>query len=342
MSRRRPLLPALLAALALGTAALAGGQEPMTASQPTRTYTNPVIPEDFPDPFILTVGKTFYAYATNNARNQNVPYQTSSDLVHWTPGGDAMPQLPRWADVGLTWAPEVAHIGQNYLLYYTARDKLSGRQCVGVASARSPGGPFVDKNERPLVCQAEDGGSIDASPFLDTDGKRYLLFKNDGNCCNLPTHIYLQPLSADGLKVTGQPTSLIVNDQLWEGHVIEAPTLHKQGGVYYLLYSSGPYDSDLYSVGYATAKKITGPYTKFAGNPVVVTRGQVAGPGHQALVEDGAGQWWLAYHGWTVGAVGYPQGQRSMRIDPIAFKDGKVVFGGVTTGPRPAPRPLGK
>jgi len=63
----------------------------------------PVYPADFPDPFVLRVGATYYAFATN--AGANVPVLRSTDLVHWQPAGDALPVLARWAILGRTWAP---------------------------------------------------------------------------------------------------------------------------------------------------------------------------------------------------------------------------------------------
>ena len=56
--------------------------------------------------------------------------------------------------------------------------------------------------------QAAEGGSIDPFVFTDEDGKRWLLFKNDGNhdAVKQPTHIYICPLTQDALQVsTGMP-----------------------------------------------------------------------------------------------------------------------------------------
>ncbi|GGM16851.1 family 43 glycosylhydrolase [Deinococcus aerophilus] len=228
-----------------------------------------------------------------------------------------------------------------FALYFTAQDAASGRQCIGVATASSPAGPFRDASAQPLVCQVGEGGSIDASPFQDADGTRYLLWKNDGNCCNQATNLYLQPLSADGLRLTGKASTLIQNFQLWEGAVIEAPTLYHAGGVYYLLYSAGPYDSDLYAVGYATAPRVTGPYKKAPENPILVSRGEVAGPGHQTVVTDGAGRTWLAYHAWTAGRTSDAAGgYRSLRLDPVSCAGGRVKVTGPTVTPQRAPAPL--
>ena len=52
-----------------------------------------------------------------------------------------------------------------------------------------------------MCSQADQGGSIDPSVFTDSDGKRWLLFKNDGNAVGQPTYIYLRPLSSDALQV---------------------------------------------------------------------------------------------------------------------------------------------
>ncbi|WP_243398510.1 glycoside hydrolase family 43 protein [Deinococcus koreensis] len=329
-----------------GVGALAGGGIPISQSgaatlappsAQVRTFSNPVLDANFPDPFILRAGGLYHAYATNGVGG-NVPHAVSRDLVTWERSADALPTLAAWAEPGLTWAPEVIGLRGQFVLYYTARDQRSDRQCIGVAVAAQPAGPFQPVGKGPLVCQAELGGSIDASPFLDSDGRAYLLWKNDGNALGLSTQLFIQPLAPDGLSLSGAPTALIQNFQLWEGSVIEAPTLYKQGGVYYLLYSGGPFDSDLYAVGYATASRITGPYRKAAENPVLVSRGEVAGPGHQSVFSDGSGQPWLVYHAWTTGLVGDQVGYRSMRLERVSFGGGRMRVGGPTTSPQPAPR----
>ena len=314
-----------------------GFSSAQTSSKPGM-YTNPVLNKDFPDPFVLRVDKTFYAYATNNAGN-DIQLARSSDLVKWEQLGNALEKLASWASSGWTWAPEVAVVPDGYAMYYTARHTESGRQCIGVATSSSPTGPFVDTSSKPLVCQLDEGGSIDPSPFTDTDGQRYLYWKNDGNCCYERTYIYGQRLSSDGLSLVGEPKRLIVNDAIWEGILVEAPTMFKRQNVakYYLFFSAASYYNDSYGVGYAHASSPLGNFQKWKANPVLSSRGKVAGPGHQCITLDDVGQPWMVYHAWTDGFTGYPNGQRSMRIDKLEFRADGVPVILPTTTPQVAP-----
>lgn len=341
MKRPPTLTAAALVLTLLGAAIPSSAQRaPTTPKTAAATFQNPVLNEDFPDPFILTVGKTYYAYGTNSG-GVDVPVMKSGDLVRWQALGDALGGLPSWASGGNTWAPEVMRTGAGYVLYYTARHTESGRQCIGAAVAQKPEGPFKDSSSKPLVCQLDQGGSIDASPFVDANGTRYLYWKNDGNCCNQATALWGQKLSNDGLSLLGQPVDLLYNGALWEGNLIEAPSMYQRNGKYYLFYSASDYNSDLYGVGYALGFSPLGPFKKQSKqDPWLASKGQVAGPGGQGVVRDGAGQTWLSYHAWTAGQVGYNNGSggvRSLRLDRLDWKDGVPVLRGPSTTPQAAP-----
>ena len=188
---------------------------------------------------------------------------------------------------GLTWAPEVARTPAGFVMYYTLRDAASGRQCISAALAERPEGPFRDTRPRPLVCQERLGGSIDPHRFVDHDGAAYLLWKNDGNCCGLATELWAQRLDGDGLELAGKPSSLGVrNDAAWEGDLIEAPTLWRDKGTYYLFYSANDYGS----------ARLRGRlrHRHHGARPVPRRRratrscaadGSAAGPGGQAVVD---------------------------------------------------------
>jgi beta-xylosidase len=292
------------------------------------SFANPVHDADFPDPFVLKAGDTYYAYATNGAGKQ-VQTLTSKDLVHWQPGPDALPKVGSWTFNGETWAPEVLpRRDGSYVLFYTAT------KCVGRAVARKPLGPFVDDSKKPLVCQPKQGGSIDPSPFRDSDGKLYLVWKNDGNAIGSTTFIWAQRLSSDGLRLVGKRTTIEKNDAYWEASVVEGPMLWKQGGRYFLFYSGNVYSGAAYAVGYATCASPLGPCKDAPENPILKGACKAYGPGHNALMRDGADQTWIVYHAWDAA-----YSKRVLWIDRLDWKDGKPVVDGPTCTKQSAPTP---
>jgi arabinan endo-1,5-alpha-L-arabinosidase len=322
---RRTAAAASLVAAALLTGCGGGegqdGAAPATGAQESATSgSDPVIDRDFPDPDVLEVDGTYYAYATNG-NNRNVQVATSTDLESWEVlGEDALPELPTWVVPGKTWAPEVTQIGSAFVMYPTTTNFDPTLQCIAVATAEAPEGPFEVVGDEMLVCPEDAGGAIDASTFLDEDGTRYLLWKNDGNCCGLDTWLYIAPLSEDGLTLSGEATRLLKQDQPWEGNLVEAPTLVERDGSYVLMYSANDYGSDAYAVGYATADAPTGPYTK-AGEPLLTTDGtdgRFIGPGGQDVVTAPDGTDRLVFHDWDVGFT-----YRGVNVVDLEWEDGQ-------------------
>ncbi|MFF3485732.1 glycoside hydrolase family 43 protein [Streptomyces sp. NPDC002701] len=289
----------------------------------------PVLDRNFPDPDIVKVGRTYHAYATSDI-GRNVQHATSTDLTHWSVAAtDPLPELGAWVDSERprVWAPEVYDNGRGYTLHYTAHDRASGKQCIGVALAASADGPFRPVGDGPLVCPTEQGGAIDAAGYTE-NGRRHLLWKSDGNCCRMDTWIHLQPISSDGTSLTGPAVGLIKQDRDWEGDLIEAPTLVKRDGRYVLLYSADAYareieDGTRYKTGYAVAKDLQGPYTK-AAEPLMTTAffgGQVIGPGGQDVVRGPDGRDRMVFHAWNADRTGRP-----MHLAGLDFTHGRPVI----------------
>lgn len=300
------------------------------------SFTNPVYKLDFPDPHILRVDDTYYAYSTNMG-GTNIPVLTSTDLVNWEGLGDALPALPKWAmlNFGNVWAPGVIQIEDQFVMYYVARDKEIDKQCIGVGVSADPAGPFADSNAEAFICQGDLGGSIDAYPFRDEDGKLYLFWKNDGNCCGLEVALWVQELSPDGITLISEPVKLIVRDQPWERPLIENPAMVNYDDKYYLFYSGNWWESHQYAVGYALCETVTGPCEKPLNKSWFEFRVPVMGPGGEAFFTDQEGNLWMAYHAWTGANVGYSGGgQRSLHIDLVTFEDGKPVTNGPSSTPQ--------
>ncbi|TDC27377.1 glycoside hydrolase family 43, partial [Micromonospora sp. 15K316] len=304
-----------------------------TGSDPSM-FTNPVIRTDAPDPQAIRVGDTWYLFHTN-AGGRNVPVHTSPNLTDWTPTGDALPELPAWADAGKTWAPEAIQLGpESFVLYYTVAGRESGRQCVGRAVATSPQGPYRDESAGPLICQAELGGAIDASPFRDTDGSLWLLWKNDGNAIGVDTWIFSQRLSDDGLSLVGEPTKLLKQTEPWEGALVEGPFFHRRDGKLYLFFAANAYDKAEYAEGYAICESPSGPCVKAPENPILKSGEAASGPGHASMVVKD-GRTWLLYHAWPPGQEGSVDPGRQTWLDEVVWEDGKPVVKGPTATPQP-------
>ena len=145
------------------------------------TNIHPKILAGYGDPAVISTSDGYYLAATSNDALDAFPLLHSEDLEHWRHVGFAFAEgeAPEWVTHGVRagdfWAPEIARVGDEYWMVYTARDK-SHVLGLGLAKAKSPEGPWVDLG-RPLMT----GGVIDGDVFVDDDGTRYLLWKEDRN-----------------------------------------------------------------------------------------------------------------------------------------------------------------
>jgi beta-xylosidase len=292
-----------------------------------RRPSSPVHRGDFPDPFVLVAGDRYFAYGTQTG-DLNVQVMESADLAGWTHLGDALPELPAWAEPGRTWAPAVLAMGDGCILYYAVRHEGAGRQCISVATAADPAGPFVDRSQGPLLFQSERGGSIDPSPFVDTDGTAFLLWKSDDNAIGRRPSLWGAPLRPDGLALAGPPVELLRHDAAWEEPLVEAPSLARIDDSYVLFYSGGWWESDGYGVGYAIGPGPLGPFRKETEAEAWLASGpEMAGPGGAEVFTAADGGWRIAFHAWTPPRIGYEDGgARSLWIEPLAFDDGRPVL----------------
>jgi beta-xylosidase len=287
---------------------------------------------------VLRIGGTYHAYATQG-NNENVQTLTSTDLIKWTSGKDALPQVGGWAAPGNTWAPEVIKIGAQYVMYYVAHDNRSAKQCIGRAVSASPAGPFRDRSSEALVCQPPLGGSIDPDPVRAADGALYLYWKNDGNCCGAPVHLWGQRLSADGSQLIGKRTALLSNTRPWQGNLVEAPEMVVRNGGYTLFYSANNYASTNYGIGYATCRGPLGPCTDRSTASLIPSNNVAAGPGHCFVLQLPDGRWWMLYHAWPPDAIGSASPGRKLWLEPITWHGDRPSVHPSQDTPQPAPLP---
>jgi len=302
---------------------------------PPGSYQNPVVSENRPDPALLRVGAVFHLYSTEG-NGANVQTATSTDLVTWTPGPDALPGLGKWASPGKTWAPEVIAVRNKYVMFYTASDTASGKQCIGRADSATPAGPFVDKSASAFVCRPDKGGDIDPNPVIIA-GKPYLFWKNDGNCCGLPVRIWGQQLDPGARTPVGKRVELMGNTKAWQGNLVEGPEMVPRNGKLYLFYAANDYASTSYAEGYAVCLSPLGPCVD-QDKPLLISTDRAAGPGHAFVLSVGD-KTWMIYHAWQPDAVNTVIPGRQLWLDPLRWTgpaDGPVVSG-PNADPQPKP-----
>ncbi|MCW2753872.1 MAG: glycoside hydrolase, family 43 [Marmoricola sp.] len=283
---------------------------------------------DFPDPSVLRVGDTFYAYSTTSD-GVNVPTLTSADLRTWraapatatNPSGDALPRTPVWSAgsavsdgrfVATTWAPSVIRLGPGrYVLAYATQvgGAPGQKMCISVATGSRPLGPFVDTSTGPVVCPAQ--GAIDPQIVVAPTGRPRLIWKAD----HYPARLMSTPMNLAATAVLTTPGSnhvLARVRQPWEGSIIENPAMIRFHGRLYLFYSANSYASTRYAIGYLICKNLSGDCRRPLKHPLLATGGDIAGPGGPSPFLDRLGRLRLAYHAWRAGAVGYPTSTRCL------------------------------
>lgn len=316
------------------------------------TYTNPVYPADFPDPFVLRFNGCYYAYATSPRRAEAAgqpvfPMLSSRDLVHWECHGEALP-APDLPGIDAYWAPEVAYSNGKFYLYYAAGNDANPNHHLRVAVAEHPLGPWQDsgRNLTPAEIFA-----IDAHPFRDpVTGRWYLYYARDS---------VTPPFAGTGLAVdelvtmeelAGSPREVLRPFADWQvfelqraikqnldWYTVEGPFVMHKAGRYVCFYSGGRWENPNYGVSFALADGPLGPWVEEAGltgPPLLRTTATVIGPGHNSvvlgpdLVTD-----YIVYHGWDLTGTG-----RFPRIDRLTWNGACPQVHGPTTDPQPVPR----
>ena len=292
---------------------------------------NPVFPGWYADPEGAVFAKQFWIFPTYSA-----PYgeQTffdafsSPDLVTWT-------RHPRILDTNAVtwarramWAPSVVEKSGHYYFFFGANDIQNDRQTggIGVAVADRPGGPYKDYLGKPLIDRFHNGAQpIDQFAFQDRDGKYYLIYGGWRHC-------NIVPLQDDFRALGAFEDGTAFKEITPEGYV-EGPFLFIRSGKYYLMWSEGGWTGPNYSVAYAVAGSLLGPFKRIGKilqqDPAVAT-----GAGHHSVIKlPGRDSYYIVYHRRPLGET--DGNHRVVCIDRMEFdeqgfiKPVKISFEGV-------------
>ena len=216
--------------------------------QEVKTYTNPVLPGDHPDPTLLKVGDDFYHCGSTFHFTPYMPIYHSKDLVHWEVIGRVLPPSKAgWVSdrpsAGI-WQGAITYFYGYYWIYFS-----SGGQWF--CKADSPKGPWTDPVE---VKTNPTTGPLgyDNSIFVDDDGKPYMVIKN------MQKVNRIQELGKDG-QLTGTVMNLDWVNAKLQYSWAEGPVMCKRNGIYYY-FPAGDVSGGQYAM---RSKKLTGDSTKW-------------------------------------------------------------------------------
>jgi arabinan endo-1,5-alpha-L-arabinosidase len=317
---------------ASGLVAAARADQPVPASLNDR-LTGDLTPVH--DPCIIKQGDTYHLFCTGQARDPTglLPWRTSKDLVNWTLNGRVFESIPQWAQDAVPgtlgmWAPDIAYFNGRYHLYYSCSTFGSNRSVIGLASNKTLDrqSPDFKWEDRGLVVKSErddDFNAIDANHLIDRDGRHWLCLGSFWSGIKL---FPLDPETGKPFPNDSRKYSLASRPAPHDApSAIEAPFMIERGGYYYL-FTSFDYccrgASSSYYIVVGRSRDVLGPYlgrdgkSQMAGYGTVVLRGnrRFRGPGHQAVLRDGARDY-LVYHAYDA----EHDGRSTLRIAPIEW-----------------------
>ncbi|HJS51837.1 MAG TPA: glycoside hydrolase family 43 protein [Pyrinomonadaceae bacterium] len=308
------------------------------------SYTNPVYPRSFPDPFVLKFCGEYFAFCTGFAGDGNVfGVLLSTDLVNWHECGGAMKPLE--SSPPLYWAPEVTYDNGKFYLYYSAGNEILME--LRVAVSERPDGGYIDCGRR---LTAEDF-AIDPHIYVDEDGAKYLFYATDFlEHTHIGTGTVVDRM-LDWLTPAGDPrpvTRAMYDWQVYDPerkekggvrwHTVEGPSVLKRKDLYYEMFSGGNWQNTTYGVSFAVSDTIRrdDEWQQFSDGervlPILRTiPGVIIGPGHNCVVRGPNNrELYCVYHRWT-------GNERVMAIDRMDHAGDRLFISGATHTPQLAP-----
>jgi beta-xylosidase len=277
------------------------------------SYTNPLIPADFPDPDVIIVDGTYYMVSTTMFVFPGVTVLQSKDLVNWEYCSNAVPRFDFSPCYDLDgchryshgqWATSMRYHNGKFLLLFITLDE-GGFLCT------------AEKAEGPWKIKKLPKGFYDPGMFFDDDGRNYVVH---GYSDILITEVNenFEAVSKD---------SLVFKGDIRKG--LEGAHVYKINGYYYLYCTYGGLDGIQVAL---RSRNIYGPYEQ----KIVIsdsTQGINFGIHQGALIQTQTGEWW------TVLFVDSGPFGRFPSLQPVTWVDDWPMVGvdgkGVITNKKP-------
>lgn len=256
----------------------------------------PVLAKIFPDPSIIKVHDTYYAFSSRDYQDGKLINTPIASSKHFQSGwnlidGDVLPHPGKWAVSGnaevytpdinqlvgdpicslsrLNEALTISQADGSFILYYIAvpKDYPQKQHCVAAATSPKVTGPYTPQ-AKPLLCpKSKDKGIGIADPNGFTyDGDRYLVFKNaSGHDAQQTCYIAIEKVEANGYTpAAGTKWTDLINSTHADENDVEGSVLVKNpsNNGFVLFFTAGTYNTTNLRIEYATAEKLLGPYER--------------------------------------------------------------------------------
>jgi hypothetical protein len=349
-----------------------------------------LLDDNMPDPFVLRLSATSPGGARTQglwliATSSNLPY--AFRLYRWNEDGARFEpflkdgrhlalfpegQLPEWWNQGepvptepglpedllrARWAPEIFEIGEQLVLFYTARDR-QGVLRSAYATSRSIDGTWTDHGPLDVNPRVKDLapdypggpggddfllGTIDGTVARIEDGtgrgRQALVVKVDGNALRWVDPITGQPrsvptpliareftLGPDGvLHFVGAPNVILENGPQ-HGGLVEGQFFVRENGRLYVLYSAGFFGNHEYRTYVGKLDDVL--HGRIWDERLLMDSESPAlggawnGPGHPSLKKVGEGLYALYLHAWRNGTDYSTDGEaRKVLRFHLSFRD---------------------
>src|ERR1035437_8802156 len=251
--------------------------------QEVKTYVNPVLPGDHPDPTLLKVGDDFYHCGSSFHFTPYMPVYHSRDLVHWEVIGRVLPPSKAgWVSYrpsAGTWQGAITYFYGSYWIYFSSNGQW-------FCKSDSPAGPWsapVEVKTNPVTGPL----GYDNSIFIDDDGTPYMVITN-GLKVNR-----IQALGRDG-QLKGTVMNLDWINAKLQYSWAEGPVMCKRNGIYYY-FPAGDVSGGQYVM---RGKELTADSTKWERlgeffKPISDPNAGFRRPNHMsAPVQLADGTWW--------------------------------------------------
>ena len=252
----------------------------------------------------------------------------SEDGCTWIQVGGEIINFPTWhRESGMAinpdqiqmWAPDVVKIGKKWIYYYSLSN---WGDCVGIGYgiADNIGGPYVDQGKLFSYKEIDVENAIDPQVIQTSNGEVWMTFGSFQG-------IYQVQLNNDGIGLMGDDIDYWKENKIlvagaptdWDGSQYEGSYVLEHNGKYVYFGSAGTCcdgTDSTYRVMAGISNSVNGPFIDSKGMKLTMSRNgstygnlvvwagsaddsDVYGPGHNSIIKDDAGDYWIYYHAYT-------------------------------------------